>query len=169
MAVHLAENAAHLTSSVTIYTNGSEELSTQIQIALGNKNQEKFKVQSRTISRLRVIESNDGQHKPLHIELIFSDSTSAVETFLVASPFTRTKGLIAEQLGAELTSSPVPGTGDIAANYPAYQTSVRGVFAAGDCITQYKVIAGAISSGCNAAVAASTQLLAEIYGHQALV
>lgn len=49
------------------------------------------------------------------------------------------------------------------ANLPMYQTSVRGIFAAGDSITPYKVVAGAISSGCNAAVGASTQLLVEKY------
>ncbi|KAL4984197.1 hypothetical protein BDW68DRAFT_190673 [Aspergillus falconensis] len=169
MAIHLAENAAHLSSSVTIYTHGSEELSAQIQTALGSSGQEKFKVQSRTISRLRVIQSDDDTDKPTGVELTFTDGTRAVENFLVRNPFTKIKGPLAEQLGVEVTPSPVPGTGDIAARFPAYQTSVRGVFAAGDCITQYKVVAGAISSGCNAAVAASTQLLAELYGHQALI
>lgn len=37
--------------------------------------------------------------------------------------------------------------------------------AAGDCITPHKVVAGAISSGCNAAMGASTQLFAQKYGH----
>ncbi|PLB44476.1 FAD/NAD(P)-binding domain-containing protein [Aspergillus steynii IBT 23096] len=150
MAIHLAENAAHLSASVTIYTHGSEELSTQIQTSLGSQNNTHkiFKVDSRPISRLTVVETA-GTH----------------------CPFTKTKGPFAEQLGVETTPSPLPGAemGDVVACFPAYQTSVRGVFAAGDCVTQYKVVAGAISSGCNAAVAASTQLLAEKYGHPSLV
>ncbi|KLJ08797.1 hypothetical protein EMPG_15765 [Blastomyces silverae] len=122
MAIHLAGNAANLSSSVTIYTDGSGGLSTQIQTSLGYTNQEKF--------------------------TDLSLGSWALKT---------------------TTLSPVPEVGDIVANFPAYQTSVRGVFAAGDCITQYKVIAGAISSGCNAAVAASAQLLAEKYQHESLV
>ncbi|KAH8427540.1 NAD(P)/FAD-dependent oxidoreductase [Aspergillus melleus] len=170
MAIHLAENAAHLSASVTIYTHGSEELSAQIQTLLGPQpdGQKIFKVDSRPISRLSVVET-DG--KPTGIELTFADGTTALETFLVHDPFTRTKGPFAEQLGVETMSSLFPGSdnGEVVANFPMYQTSVHGVFAAGDCVTQYKVVAGAISSGCNAAVAASTQLLAERYGHQSLV
>ncbi|KAL4955394.1 FAD/NAD(P)-binding domain-containing protein [Aspergillus filifer] len=157
MAIHLAENAAHLSSTVTIYTHGSKDLSAQIQQSLGNANQNTFNVDPRAISRLRVLESGG-------IQLTFADGTTAVEAFLVHNPFTKTNGPFAEQLGVEMTVS-----GELIANFPAYQTSVRGVFAAGDCVTQYKVVAGAISSGCNAAVAASTQLLAEKYGHHSLV
>ncbi|OJD15155.1 hypothetical protein AJ78_04580 [Emergomyces pasteurianus Ep9510] len=166
MAIHLAENAANLSSSVTIYTHGSQELSAQLQSSLRNSSQEKFKVDSRFISRLSLIKS-DG--KPAGVELTFNDGTSVIEGFLVHNPFTKINGPFVQQLGIETTPSPVPGIGDIAANFPAFQTSVRGIFAAGDCITQYKVIAGAISSGCNAAVAASAQLLAEKYEHQSLV
>lgn len=84
------------------------------------------------------------------------------------NPNTQVKGSLARQLGLDLSPSFVPGTGDVAAAAPFHQTSIRGVFAAGDCITPYKVVAGAISSGCNAAVAASAQWLAEKHGHQPL-
>ncbi|PGH00218.1 hypothetical protein GX51_05915 [Blastomyces parvus] len=163
MAIHVAEAAANLSSRVTIYTHGSEELSSQIQTSLGTTNQEKFTVDSRKISHLRLVE-DDG--KPAGVELTFADGTSVTEGFLVHNPLTKVQGPFVEQLGIETTT---PEVGDIVANFPAYQTSVRGVFAAGDCITQYKVIAGAISSGCNAAVAASAQLLAEKYQHQSLI
>ncbi|KAL4791755.1 FAD/NAD(P)-binding domain-containing protein [Aspergillus venezuelensis] len=159
MAIHLAENAAHLSSTVTIYTHGSKDLSAQIQESLGTAgtDQHTFHVDPRPISRLQVLERGG-------IQLTFADGTTAVEAFLVHNPFTKTNGQLAEQLGVEMTAS-----GELVANFPAYQTSVRGVFAAGECATQYKVVAGAISSGCNAAVAASTQLLAEKYGHHSLV
>jgi pyruvate/2-oxoglutarate dehydrogenase complex dihydrolipoamide dehydrogenase (E3) component len=65
-----------------------------------------------------------------------------------------------------LTSSQ---TGDIKADAPAFQTSERGVFAAGDCVTPYKVIPHAIMSGNFAAVAAATQLQAEKYSHFSMV
>lgn len=149
-----------MSSKVTIYTHGSQELSAQLVEALGDGDK-KFHIDSRTISSLVVEEDKNA------IKLLFSDGTSATESFLVHNPFTQVKGPFAEQLGIEVTPSPIPGLeiGDIAVSPPTYQTNVRGAFAAGDCITPYKVVPGAISSGCNAAVAASSQLLAEKYGH----
>ncbi|KAL1979389.1 hypothetical protein VTN96DRAFT_6078 [Rasamsonia emersonii] len=164
LAIHFAENAAQLSSQVTIYTNGSQELGSQLEAALG-AGEKKFKVDNRAISRLSLVETGE---EPTAIKLEFADGTTTTETFLVHNPLTQVKGPFASQLGVEFSPSPIPGTGDIAANPPFHQTSVRGVFAAGDCITPYKVIAGAISSGCNAAVAASAQLLAEKYGHHPL-
>lgn len=163
-AVHFASNAAQFSDSVTIYTNGSEELSVQLNSILASGVQ-KFKTDSRKISRLNLIETNGN---PTGIKLDFSDGSSATESFLVNNPFTQIKGPFATQLGVEIAPTPVPGIGDIVANPPFYQTSVRGVFAAGDSTTPYKAVSGAIASGCSAAVAASTQLLSEKYGHHAL-
>ncbi|OJD28103.1 hypothetical protein ACJ73_00500 [Blastomyces percursus] len=81
--------------------------------------------------------------KPAGVELTFADGTSAIEGFLVHNPFTKVQGPFVEQLGIETT-----------ALSPALE---------------YKVIAGAISSGCNAAVAASTELSAEKYQQESLV
>lgn len=166
LAIHFAENAAQLSESVTIYTHGSEELGTQLQAALSTGSK-KFKVDTRPIAKLTVVESTGKAPKAIQLE--FTDGSSATEAFLVHNPLTKINGPFAEQLGVETTPSPIPGIGDIAASPPAFQTNVRGVFAAGDSITPYKVIAGAISSGCNAAVGASAQLLAEKFGHQPMV
>lgn len=145
-----------------IYTHESEEVAAQLSSALSTGVQ-KFKIDSRKIARLSLIESDEGI--PTAVKLDFVDGTSATETFIVHNPFTKIQGPFAEQLGLDTTPGPIPGArGDIVANPPMYQTSVRCVFSAGDCITPYKVVAGAISSGCNAAVGASTQLLAK-YGH----
>lgn len=158
--MHFAENAAQLSESVTIYTHGSEELAAQLQTSLNTDG--KFKVDSRVIARLSL-------ESPKAIKLEFTDGTSATETFLVHNPFTKINGPFVEQLGVETTPSPIPGIGDIATNPPAGQTNVRGVFAAGDAITPYKVMPGAISSGCNAGVGASAQILAEKFGHPSMI
>ena len=155
LALHLAENAAQLTTSVTIYTNGAEQLEAALSASKGPN--PAFKVDGRPIVRL-VKESNAAD-----VTLEFQDGSKKTESFLVHNPMTRVKGPFAEQLGLEVT----PG-GDIVANPPFHQTSVRGVFAAGDSITPYKVVPGAISSGCNAAVAAATLLQAEKYQHHPL-
>ena len=156
MAVHLSENAARLTSSVTVYTNGAEELGQQILAATGDG--KKPNIDTRLIKRI-----TKGT-KDTEVILEFEDGSKKTKAFLVHNPITHTKGPFAEQLGLEL--SPM---GDIKADAPFHQTSVRGVFAAGDCVTPYKVTPGAISSGCNAAVAASSQLQAEASGHHSVV
>ncbi|KAI0893442.1 hypothetical protein F4806DRAFT_488387 [Annulohypoxylon nitens] len=150
LAIHMAENAAQLSDSVTLYTHGNSELTARLATITTNS---KFKVESRRIKRLS---GNTGQDS---VVVEFEDGSSKVEKFLVHNPQTSVQGPFVSQLGISLTPM-----GDIQADAPAYQSSVRGVFAAGDCITPYKVTPGAISSGCNAAVAVSTQLQAEKYG-----
>ncbi|KAF3067453.1 Bifunctional thioredoxin reductase/thioredoxin [Daldinia childiae] len=149
MAVHMAENAAQLSDSVTLYTHGNDEMATHLNTIANSK----FKVEPRQIKRLR----DNAQANSVIVE--FVDGSSKEEKFLVHNPQTSVQGPFVSQLGVALTPM-----GDIQADAPVHQSSVRGVFAAGDCITPYKVTPGAISSGCNAAVAASTQLQAEKYG-----
>ncbi|KAI0006990.1 FAD/NAD(P)-binding domain-containing protein [Xylariaceae sp. FL0662B] len=149
LAVHMAENAAQLTDQVTLYTNANDDMTVQLK-AVAN---DKFKVEPRQIKRL--VDSQQGRS----VRVEFSDGSSKEEKFLVHNPLTAVQGPFVSQLGIGLTQM-----GDVQADAPFHQTTVRGVFAAGDCITPYKVIPGAISSGCNAAVACSTQLQAEKYG-----
>ena len=155
LALHMAENAAQLTPKVTIYTNGAEQL--QKDIASFKGPHSAFETDARPIRRL-VKEPHAAD-----VTLEFEDGSRKTESFLTHNPNTYVKGPFVSQLGLELSP-----TGDIQAPAPFYQTSVRGVFAAGDCITPYKVTPGAISSGCNASVGAATQLQAEKYGHHPL-
>ncbi|KAJ2988553.1 hypothetical protein NUW58_g3912 [Xylaria curta] len=149
LLIHMAENAAQLSDAVTLYTQGNEELMARLEPVAGSK----FNIEPRQIKRLIDNESAGS------VTVEFADGTQKEEKFLVHNPLTGVQGPFVAQLGLALTPM-----GDVQADAPAHQTSVRGVFAAGDCITSYKVIPGAISSGCNAAVAASTQLQAEKYG-----
>ncbi len=149
LAIHSAENAAQLSNEVTIYTNGNEDLAEQLKSLV----RDTFKVDSRHIKHL--VDVDGGKY----LKIEFTDGSYRDEAFLVHNPQTTVQGPFITQLG--ITTTPM---GDILAEAPMHQTSIRGVFAAGDCITPYKVIPGAISSGCNAAVAVSTQLQAEKYG-----
>ena len=148
----LAANAAQLSDNVTLYTNGDDDVATE----LATLAKAPFKIDSRKIKRF--IDNNGSS---LMIE--FTDGTAKEETFLVHSPKTTVQGSFAEQLGVAFTP-----TGDILATPPFFQTSVRGVFAAGDCITPYKATPAAIASGCNAAVASTVQLQAEKHGLPAM-
>jgi len=156
MVIQLSENAAQLTPSVTVYTKGSADLGQQITTACGGGN--KYTIDTRPIKRISKGAAG------AQVVLSFADGSEKTKAFLVHNPITKTKGPFAEQLGLELTP-----TGDIKADAPFQQTSIRGFFAAGDCITPYGVTPGAISSGCNAAAAVSAQLEAEASGHQPML
>ncbi|KAI5863058.1 FAD/NAD(P)-binding domain-containing protein [Durotheca rogersii] len=155
MGIYMAGNAAQLSEEVTLYTHGNDEFAAKLT-PLAAAAKAKFKVDSRPIKRFVDTGSS------LTIE--FADGSTNHETFLVHNPKTGVNGSFVEQLGLAL--SPI---GDIQAAGPFFQTSVRGVFAAGDAVNPYKAANAAISSGCNAAVAAIAQLQAEKYGIPALL
>jgi pyruvate/2-oxoglutarate dehydrogenase complex dihydrolipoamide dehydrogenase (E3) component len=153
LAVHMADNAAQLSREVTIFTNGSEEVAGQIKAMCPSS---PFKLDTRAIGSLADIKGG--------VKITFADGSSEDVSFLVHSPSTTPQGPFVKQLGLTLSQ-----TGDVQADAPAYQTSERGVFAIGDCISPYKVIPHAIMSGNFAGVAAATQLQAEKYGHFSMV
>ncbi|KAF2869223.1 hypothetical protein BDV95DRAFT_609452 [Massariosphaeria phaeospora] len=153
LAVHMADNAAQLARSVTIFTNGSEEVAQQLRAMTADS---PFTIETRGISKL--VEREEA------VEVVFQDGSSQVVAFVVHNPLTTPQGSVVQQLGLQMSP-----TGDIQAHAPSYQTSSRGVFAAGDCISPFKVIPHAIASGNFAAVAAATQLQAEKYGHASMV
>lgn len=115
-----------------------------------------FKVDARAIDSLIDVEAG--------VKIVFADGSSKEVAFVVHNPLTSPQGPFAKQLSLSLSQ-----IGDIQADAPSFQTSERGVFAAGDCISPYKVIPHAIMTGNFAAVAAATQLQAEKYGHFSLV
>lgn len=150
MGLYLAGNAAQLSDKVTLYTHGNQEFATRltphVESATAN-----FKVDSRQIKCF----VDNGTS--LTIE--FADGSAKQETFLVHNPKTGVNGAFVEQLGLDVSPA-----GDVQAAAPYFQTSVRGVFAAGDIVSPYKATNAAISSGCGATVAAIAQLQAEKYG-----
>ncbi|KAF7932571.1 uncharacterized protein EAE98_003870 [Botrytis deweyae] len=144
----IAANAAQLSEEVTLYTHGDEEIAAKLSPLVKTP----FKIDTRKIQRLV---DNGGSSVTMH----FSDGSEKEEAFLVHNPKTTVQGPFVEQLGLDLSPA-----GDILAPPPFHQTSVRGVFAAGDCITPYKATPAAIASGCNSAVALTAQLQAEKHG-----
>lgn len=164
VAVHAAANAAQLARSVTLYANGDKALATGLKAAA--KKQTGWTVESRKIRRLVAAAAGEGggEGRDECVAVEFEDGSSRKEKFLVNQPLTVPGGPFVGQLG--LATSPL---GDILAEPPFHQTSVRGVFAAGDCMTPNKVVPTAIASGSNAAVGASTQLQSEKYGFKSVV
>ncbi|KAJ4293246.1 hypothetical protein N0V90_008528 [Kalmusia sp. IMI 367209] len=152
LAAHMAQNAAQLTAKVTLYTNGDDAVETELKPIVSAFVPSKFSVEARKIKRFSGADTGD------FVTVEFEDGTSKIEKFLVHNPQTTAQGSLVTQLGLAITPM-----GDIQADGPFYQTSVPGVYAVGDCSTPYKVVPSSITSGCNAAVAASTEIQAAKY------
>jgi gliotoxin/aspirochlorine biosynthesis thioredoxin reductase len=150
----MALNAAQLAETVTLYTNGDEDVATELKPSVEALKASVFSVETRRIKRIFERQGSDNGVVVVELE----DDSSKEEKFLVHNPQTSLQGPFVEQLGLGLT----PG-GDIQADAPFWGTTVPGVYAVGDCSTPYKVIPSAFSSGCNAAVAAASEIQAAKY------
>ena len=157
LALHFARQALRLTPEVTVYTHGNEQLAQDLTTEIKLTSTLQIKVDSRRISKL-VKGSNKAE-----IVLQFDDGTEKTEGFLAHKPHTLLRGPFAEQLGLDVLP-----TGDIVVKPPFLQTSVSGVFAAGDCVSPMKTVAQALFSGCAVGAGAPTQLQAEMLGHKSL-
>ncbi|KAJ6101982.1 hypothetical protein N7486_004409 [Penicillium sp. IBT 16267x] len=155
LVLHVARQVSTLSNTVTIYTNGSEDLAKQVEAGFGKATV--MKVDSRKIKRF----SKQAEKAAVLVE--FEDGSSVIEGFLAHTPETKPRGPFVEQLGLEQTP-----TGDIKAGPPFYQTTVKGVFAAGDSCGMMKNVPHAIFSGSLAGMGVSTQIAAEALGQQPL-
>lgn len=161
LAAHMALNAAQLTETVTIYTHGDEAVAAELQPSVNALKASVFSIETRKIRRIFEKQQQNGGHEykdSATVVVEFEDGASREEKFLVHNPQVTPQGGFVEQLGLGVT----PG-GDIQADGPFWATTVPGVYAVGDCSTPYKVIPSAISSGCNAAVAAAAEIQAAKY------
>ena len=121
VALHFARQALRLSDQVTIYTNGNEKLADELTEAL-KAAPAPMTVDSRTIAKLVKAPERT------QVTLQFTDGTSKTEGFLAHKPSTKLRGDLAQQLGLDLTPM-----GTIVVSPPFNQTSLKGVFAAGDC------------------------------------
>lgn len=153
--LHFARNCLRLSKEVTLYTNGNEQLASDLQSAI-DAAPAPMKADARKISRLT--KGANGSE----VTLTFEDGTEKTEGFLAHKPKSRHRGAkLAEQLGLELTPQ-----GTIKVNPPFNQTSVRGVFAAGDTASMMPTVTFALASGTAAGGGAPSQLQADTYGQK---
>ncbi|KAM7189758.1 hypothetical protein V8F33_009897 [Rhypophila sp. PSN 637] len=98
------------------------------------------------------------------ITLYFDDETRKTEGFLAHKTSTKLRSSdLATELGLELTPM-----GTIAVHPPFNQTSLKGVFAAGDCASPMQTITAAMHSGSCVGGGAPLQIQAELYGQKAI-
>jgi thioredoxin reductase len=151
LAVHLARFALRLADNVTIYTNGDEKVAEEIRDVLSKAGPETRSKNNITIEGKKIAKLVKGP-KGAEIEVVLADGSKKTEAFVAHKPKGVVNGPFVEQLGLETTPQ-----GDIKVNAPFNETSVPGVFAAGDCGTPMKAVTVAISAGgfVGAGVAAS--------------
>lgn len=137
--------AQRLAKKVIILTHGNLALKQEIQEACIEKG---LAVDSRRIVRFRKVPGDTAD-----VEIEFEDGAKEVFGFIAHKPRSKINGPWAEQLGVELT----PGL-DLKVNPPFNETTVPGVFAAGDCASPFKIVAGGLSMGLFAANGAAMQV-----------
>lgn len=138
MAIGIACMAKRLAHSVTIFTNGNASLADNLQ---SEASQHNLKMDTRAISR---VEKLSGETGNMHVH--FDDGTSKHLGFMAHTPRTQLAAPWHEALGLKTTP-----TGDLEVGPLFPETSLHGVFAAGDCSHMMKAVPPAISSGTMAA------------------
>ncbi|KAF2264632.1 thioredoxin reductase glit [Lojkania enalia] len=149
-ATMLADDGNKFASKMTIYTNQNPILEAEITASLQTPD---IVVDDRKIKRLR---TGDG---PSDVVIDFDDGTSKVEGFLVHRPETELDRTLVDQLGLKVSAR-----GDIEVMPPFCQTSVFGVYAAGDCASPMKIIPNAISMGAYAGCGIARELPNRVTG-----
>lgn len=138
-AVAMSYSALQVAARVTIYTNGAEQLAADAQRLLAESSSSgsaSIRVDARPISTMRL-----GLHAA-SVALTLADGSAVVEDFILHKPKTELRGSFARHLGLDVTEE-----GDIDASRPYNETSRRGVYAAGDCMSATKSLLTAMSTG----------------------
>lgn len=156
VALHFARQALRISKQVTLYTNGNEELAKQLEEALA-KAPAPMTIDSKKVEKLVK------GPKRSQIVLHFEDGTSKTEAFLAHKPKTKLRGSLHQQLGLEMAPQ-----GNIEVNPPFNQTTLKGVFAAGDCSSPMQTVTAALHSGTCTGGGAPLQIQAEAFGQPAI-
>lgn len=158
VAIHFARQALRLSESVTIYTSRNENLARDLTATLQSPPIPSMKVDDRKIVRF-----SKGPYRS-NVEIHFEDGTSEIEGFIGHKPTAvlRAKNII-DELGLKTTSQ-----GTIKAQPPFNQTSMSGVFAAGDAVSSMQTVPQALLSGSVAGAGAILQAHANQLGQKTL-
>lgn len=143
----LVRNALQFSESVTVYSNGSEAVSSTMNSLLENVG-ERVKFDNREIARF--IKEGDGAA----VTIEFRDGERATEGFLVHGPRNEMDLEFARDLKLEKT----PSGGELKVMPPFNETTEPGCFAAGDCGSMGKIVIAGVAYGTFAAMGVIKQL-----------
>lgn len=158
MYAHMVQMATSFDSRVTIFSNGKISDAEPIQKSLKVARAFGAKLDERKIKRL----INNGPSHTDGVTIEFEEGDSVTLGFIVHKPVTvnRAQHLV-EQLGVECVDEAMGG--HIKTLNPMFNdTSVRGVFAAGDTMVMMKQAAIAMCEGLKAAIGAGMQVGQEV-------
>jgi thioredoxin reductase len=155
-AFRFARQALRMIKQVTLYTNGNEQLADELRADL-HAAPAPLKVNLKKIAEL--IKSPERAR----ITLCLDDGTNITEVFLAHKPKTKLRGVLAQQLGCELKQM-----NTVLVKPPFNQTSVKGVFAAGDCSSPMHTVTVALNWVRWAGAGAPLQIQAETYNQWAI-
>ncbi|KAI0407265.1 hypothetical protein F4802DRAFT_554766 [Xylaria palmicola] len=155
-ALHFARQAFRMAKRVTLYTNGNEALAKELTDALEDA-PAPMTINSKKITKLVKAPER------ARIVLALEDGTTITEGFLAHKPKTKLRGNLAEQLGLEMTTMNI-----VKVSPPFNQTSLKGVFAAGDCAGPMQTVTAALHGGTCTGGGAPLQIQAELYNQRAI-
>lgn len=155
MALFISRFANRLAEKVTIYTNANPVATAAIQEALSKLKPTSKTAQNVTVDSRKIARFVKGTQKA-EVEVHFEDGASKTEGFLSHAPKFTLNGGWVEMLGLETTEM-----GHIKASPPLSETSVGGVFAAGDCVLMQASVITGVASAVPVAVGLCSQLEAE--------
>ncbi|KAI0143691.1 FAD/NAD(P)-binding domain-containing protein [Xylariaceae sp. FL1272] len=150
-ALHFARQALRMAKHVTIYTNGNETLANDLSAALETA-PAPITVNPTKIARF--VKDEQGARVTVHLD----GGKTITEGFIAHKPSAKLRGDLAEQLGLEITPKQT-----IQVNPPFNQTSLKGVFAAGDCSNPMHTVTSALYTGTCVGGGAPLQIQAELY------
>lgn len=145
MGYELAKVISHWTDDLTLYTNGTSTLTPEEVLKLNKHN---IKVVENEID---YIEHENGQLSQLHFKDTLPDEMEALYTQL---PFIQ-QCTLPEKLGCKLTEK-----GFIFVNN-GLESTVNGIFGAGDCLSLFRSIAHAVAQGNKAGAILNKCLIEE--------
>jgi gliotoxin/aspirochlorine biosynthesis thioredoxin reductase len=177
MVRHIGNMALQLAEKLTVYTNGNDKLAEEI-LASMEKPRKRISIERRKIKGFAM-----ASDKGSDVVVKFEDGEQRTEGFIVSGhtsfgsilglssyktganhwvvqahhPQVKLNGPFVEQLGLELAP-----TGEVKVNPPFNETSVPGVFAAGDVATQMRAVLAALSMGGMAGVGSASAVQADL-------
>lgn len=140
--IHIGRMAKSLAKHVTIYTNGNADVAASLPAMIRSS---KITINDRPIARFAMADSaGEGEAPSSRVRISFADgSPDQVEGFVASHPsLEHTAKKLYEQLGLEMTEG-----GDLKVSPPFNETSVKGVFAAGDAATPMRNSMQALAMG----------------------
>lgn len=154
-ARHLALEAKALAQKVTVYTNGDEELATQVREALAGWPKGLYTVDARRIKQLtKGPEASD-------VEIHFETGDAQTVNYIIHRPIPEIPGSFVEELSLEIDNPGIISPGFIKVSGLFNETNVPGVFAVGDCASAFKVIPSGVNMGAFTAAGVSAQLASD--------